>query len=249
MNVRFYFYMSLLSAVVATFNLKAAPTEYHFYTEQFPPYSYLQQNAITGINVDLVNALCQRLQLSCTITLLPWRRAFEQAQHHHFSGVFSTSRSADRESLFHWVGPIASEPGYLFRLKGRTEINPTNLTEAKNYIVAVSRGDRLEAFLQSNGFNYDRNLMGFSTRTEPIPLFLANKVDLLAGSKRALRSWMLEQNMPADTAEPLFKLEDVGKHYLALNLRFPTDIALAMQVELDNMRKNGELAALVQSYQ
>ena len=91
--------------------------------------------------------------------------------------------------------------------------------------------------------------MGFSTRTEPIPLFLANKVDLLAGSKRALRSWMLEQNMPADTAEPLFKLEDVGKHYLALNLRFPTDIALAMQVELDNMRKNGELAALVQSYQ
>ncbi|GAB2907360.1 hypothetical protein [Rheinheimera gaetbuli] len=79
-------------------------------------------------------------------------------------------------------------------------------------------------------------------------MFTAHKVDLLAGSKRALRSWMLEHNMPADMAEPLFLLDNIGDHYLALNRHFPTDIAQALQRELDTMTQNGELTALMQKY-
>ncbi|KKO44920.1 hypothetical protein WG68_13495 [Arsukibacterium ikkense] len=208
----------------------------------------MQQNQLTGINVELVKLLCQRAKITCNISLLPWRRAFDMAQHNVYSGVFSTSRNAEREALFSWVGPIASEPGYLFRLKGRTEVNPANLDEAKNYILAVSRGDRLESYFQSKGFRYGSNMMGFSTRTEPIPLFFAHKVDLLSGSKRSLRSWMLEHNMPADTAEPLFLLADIGAHYLALNPQFPADVALALQRELDIIHQNGELTAILQRY-
>lgn len=209
----------------------------------------MHQNNLTGINVELVRTLCQRVKLTCSIDLLPWRRAFELVQHHKHSGVFSTTRSPDRETIFRWVGPIASDYGYVFRLKGRTEVNPDNLAQAKNFIVAVSRGDRLESYFEGHGFSYNTNLMGFSTRTEPIPLFVAKKVDLLVGSRRALHSWMREHNLPTDTAEPLFRLDDIGQHYLALNLRFPADVAKALQRELDIMQQNGEIAALIQTYQ
>lgn len=243
-----WFCMLLSSLLFALPGVCAMPKTYQFYTEHLPPYSFIANEQLTGINVELVRTLCQRAQLSCNIELLPWRRAFEKAMHNANSGVFSTSRSRDREALFHWVGPIASQPGYLFRLKGRTEVNPSNLDQAKSFVVAVSRGDRLESYFQQHGFRYGNNMMGFSTRTEPIPLFVAHKIDLLAGSKRALRNWMLEHDLAADTAEPLFMLENTGEHYLALNLQFPADVAAALQQQLDTMQQNGELAALIQHF-
>ena len=239
----------LLLAFVMAPKAHAAQTEYHFYTEHLPPYSYMQNDRVTGINAELVLTLCQRLELSCTISILPWRRAFGQAQLKQHSGVFSTTRAEDREALFQWVGPIASEHGYLFRLKNRAEVNPANLEQAKSYVLAVARGGRLETYFKNHGFTYDTNMIGFSSRTESIPLFLAKKIDLLAGSKRALASWMKEQNMPADTAEPLFRLNNVGEHYLALNLQFPAIVATKLQSELDQMRQSGELAAIIQRYQ
>ncbi|SNY60453.1 amino acid ABC transporter substrate-binding protein, PAAT family [Arsukibacterium tuosuense] len=244
-----YYCCALVWALVIASEAHAVPTGYHFYTEHLPPYSYMQDDRVTGINAELVSTLCQRLELSCTISILPWRRAFGQAQREQNSGVFSTTRAEDREALFKWVGPIATDHGYVFRLRDRTEINPTNLEQAKNYVLAVSRGGRLETYFQHHGFSYDTNMMGFSTRTEPIPLFLAKKIDLLAGSKRALASWMNEHNMPADTAEPLFRLNNVGEHYLALNLQFPATVATKLQSELDKMRQSGELAALIERYQ
>lgn len=223
--------------------------QFHFYTEHLPPYSYLLNDDVVGINVELVQTLCQRLELSCTVTLLPWRRAFEQAQQQPHSGVFSTSRTEEREALFQWVGPIASDWGYLFRLKGRTEVNPTNLQEAKGFRLAVARGDVYESYFRRHGFEYGTSMIDFATKTEPVPLFLQGRIDLLVGSPRALRNWMLDHQVPADMAEPLFKLRNVGDNYLALNLQFPPDVVEQLQQTLDAMRQNGELAALVERYQ
>ena len=231
-----------------THQAQASQPQLIFYTEHLPPYSYLQDGEITGINVELVNMLCQRLELSCTISLLPWRRSFELAQQQSYSGVFSTSRTEARESLFQWIGPIASDWGYLFRLKGRTEVNPSNLDQAKAFKLAVARGDVYESYFQSRGFEYGISMIDFATKTEPVPLFLQGRIDLLVGSKRALRNWMLEHQVPADMAEPLFKLRNVGDNYLALNRQFPTELAMQLQQELDIMRDEGVISSLIQHY-
>uniref|UniRef100_A0A486XI79 Uncharacterized protein n=1 Tax=Rheinheimera sp. BAL341 TaxID=1708203 RepID=A0A486XI79_9GAMM len=192
--------------------------------------------------------LCQRLQLDCQLILLPWRRAFENAQQQPMSGVFSTARSEQRETLFRWVGPIASDWGYVFRLKGRTEVNPANLEQAKNFKLAVARGDVYESYFHQHGFEYGRNMVDFATKSEPLPLFMAKRIDLLVGSKRSLRSWLRDNNLPEDSAEPLFQLQDVGDNYLALNLNFSAELAAKMQHELEQMRQQGVLEALIQQY-
>lgn len=227
---------------------QAAEPQLTFYTEHLPPYSYVQDGEVIGINVELVETLCQRLELSCSISLLPWRRAFSLAQQQPMSGVFSTSRTAAREQLFQWVGPIASDWGYLFRLKGRTEVNPASLDEAKAFKLAVARGDVYESYFKRHGFEYGINMIDFATKTEPVPLFLQGRIDLLVGSPRAVRSWMLQHDMPEDSAEPLFKLHDVGDNYLALNLAFPPKLASKLQLELELMREQGEISALINQY-
>lgn len=224
------------------------PPTLHLYTEHLPPYSYIVDGRPDGINVELMRQLCQRLELDCNITVLPWRRAYENAQHQQMSGVFSTARSAAREPLFRWVGPIASDWGYLFRLKGRTEVNPTNLEEAKNFKLAVARGDVYESYFKRHGFEFGRNMLDFATKSEPVPLFMAKRVDLLVGSKRSLRNWLRNNKLPEDSAEALFKLEDVGDNYLALNLLFPVKLAERMQLELEQMRQEGTINVLIQRY-
>ena len=218
------------------------------YTEHMPPYSYQGEDQVEGINAALMRQLCQRLQLQCDIILLPWRRAFDSARQQTLSGVFSTARSAEREAQFRWIGPIASDWGYLFRLKGRAEVNPENLEQAKSFKLAIARGDVYESYFRQHGFEYGQNMLDFANKAEPVPLFLAGKIDLLVGSKRSLRNWMLEHQQPADTAEALFMLEDVGDNYLALNANFPAELAVKMQQELDLMRKQGIIEQLVRQY-
>lgn len=244
MRVVLYYCMLLMGPVLAN----QVPTSITLYTEHMPPYSYWSGDEVDGINVELMRQLCQRQQLDCTIMLLPWRRAFESAQNQQMSGVFSTARSEQREALFRWVGPIASDWGYVFRLKGRIEVNPTNLEQAKNFKLAVARGDVYESYFRQHGFAYGRNMVDFATKSEPLPLFMAKRVDLLVGSKRSLRSWLRDNNLPDDSAEPLFMLQDVGDNYLALNPNFPADLALKMQQELDQMRQQGVIDALILRY-
>jgi polar amino acid transport system substrate-binding protein len=240
----------LLSLVMLLQPLYAASaaTTLSLYTEHMPPYSYQQGDKVEGINAELMRQLCQRLQLDCQLILLPWRRAFENAQQQPMSGVFSTARSEQRETLFRWVGPIASDWGYVFRLKGRLEVNPVDLEQAKHFKLAVARGDVYESYFRQHGFEYGLNMVDFATKSEPLPLFMAKRVDLLVGSKRSLRSWLRDNSLPEDSAEPLFQLEDVGDNYLALNLNFPADLALKMQQELELMRLEGKLDALIHQY-
>lgn len=219
-----------------------------FYTEHMPPYSYQAEDQVEGINAELMRRLCHRLQLQCDIVLLPWRRAFDNARQQQLSGVFSTARSKQREKLFRWVGPIASDWGYVFRLKGRTEVNPDNLEQAKRFKLAVARGDVYESYFRKHGFEFGQNMLDFATKSEPVPLFLAGKIDLLVGSKRSLRNWMLEHQQPADTAEALFMLEDVGDNYLALNPNFPPQLVQQLQQELERMRQEGLVDALIRQY-
>lgn len=226
----------------------AADNVVSLYTEHMPPYSYLHEGRVEGINAELMRQLCQRLQLDCQLSLLPWRRAFENAQQQQMGGVFSTARSEQREALFRWVGPIASDWGFLFRLKGRTEVNPLDLEQAKQFKLAVARGDVYENYFRKQGFEYGRNMIDFATKSEPLPLFMAKRIDLLVGSKRSLRSWLRDNNLPEDSAEPLFQLHDVGDNYLALNPNFPAELAAKMQHELELMRRQGVLDGLIQKY-
>ncbi|MEE2002851.1 transporter substrate-binding domain-containing protein [Alkalimonas sp. MEB108] len=244
--MRWWLFVACFSSALGA--AEPAAKEIRLYTEHLPPYSYLHGDTVDGINVELMRLLCQRAELSCRIELLPWRRAFDNAQQQPYSGVFSTSRTEERESLFQWVGPIASDWGYLFRLKGRSDVNPTNLEEAKAYRLAVARGDVYESYFKRHGFEYGVNMLDFTTKPEPVPLFLAKRVDLLVGSPRSVRSWLQQYGAPEDSAEALFKLRNVGDNYLALHPDFPAELTARLQQELELLRVQGVIQALIEQY-
>ena len=79
------------------------------YTEQNPPYNFMEQGHVSGISTKLLELLFQKSGQQIAgdnILLLPWVQAYHEALHVNNSVLYSTVRTPEREKLFQWVGPI-----------------------------------------------------------------------------------------------------------------------------------------------
>lgn len=236
----------LLSGMVS---LLVSAEKLEIATEHFPPYNYMADNIVTGINTELVQRSCEIAAIDCSIQSYPWLRAMALTLSNENSGLYSTSRSVERESQFQWVGPLANSDTFFFRLKSRPEVKVVNLDDAKKYVVGVARGDVYEAYLQQNGFSYGENLFGFTTKADAVNLFVQGKIDLLIGSWQILPMWLAPYNATVEDVEATMQLNAIGANYLALNLNVPKPIVAKLQQALQQLRDSGEYQQIVEKYQ
>ena len=88
-------------------------------TENMPPFNmsvsgtnYARDEGVTGISSDILRAVCGRAEVECQqILRFPWQRVYQQALDDAGYGVFCAARTAERESLFKWVGPFPGTTG------------------------------------------------------------------------------------------------------------------------------------------
>ncbi|MDP4529331.1 transporter substrate-binding domain-containing protein [Alkalimonas delamerensis] len=230
-------------------NFGLVSQELMLYTEHFPPFSYEESGQITGSNTEILRQLCQRAEVDCQFELYPWRRAFDSALSNHNGGLFSTSRSRDREALFQWVGPLAYNRPYLYRLKSRPEIQVKQLNDAKKYMIAVARGDVFEEYFLTLGFEHGQHLLDFESKSAATPLFLQGRVDLMVSSELVMPVWLAQYQQSMEVVEAVIALDDIAGNYLALHPKVPVELVQRLQNELDKMRLSGEFDAIVQRFQ
>lgn len=220
----------------------------NIYTEHFPPYNFLKENQIAGINTELVKQACADIKLDCHFQLLPWLRAYEYALKDPQGAIYSTSRHPRRESAFQWVGPLVSAQAFLYRLNSRPDIAPENLEHVKRYSVAVARGDVYEVYFLEQGFAHGVNLLDFSSKAESVPLFLQQKVDLIIGSDQVVPVWLAQYGASADHAVPVLALSDLGANYLAMNVAIPAELVQQLQTSIDALMHSQQLKHIKQRY-
>jgi len=214
-------------------------------TEHFPPYNYQDGDRITGINAEIIHRLCEISNTECSMQLYPWLRAYEYTLQNPKGGLFTTSRTPDRQTKFQWVRPLASSRAFLYRLKSRPQVNPKDLQQARQFGIAVARGDVYEEFLLQHGFVRGKNLLDFPSKSAPIALFLQGKVDLIIGSELVMPAWLAAHQASVELVEPVLELETKGENYLALNLAVPPAQVQALQQALDEMKRSGEYQRIV----
>ncbi|MCH8536765.1 MAG: transporter substrate-binding domain-containing protein [Alkalimonas sp.] len=218
------------------------------YTEHFPPYNYLQDQELVGINTELVQAICHKTAIQCEFKLYPWLRAYENARRDSTGALFSTSRHPQREEEFQWVGPLMYSTAYLYRLRSRQAINPANLEEAKQFVVGVAHGDVYEIYLKSIGFDYGKNLVGFVSKADSVGPFLQQKVDLIIGSPNVLQAWLQHYDKDISELEAVLEFDMLGLNYLALNPDVDPELVSQMQQALDELKSSGEAERILQQY-
>lgn len=217
-------------------------------TENFPPYNmaingknFAQEDNIDGIAVDIIKEMFRRAGVKYSLTLrFPWDRIYNLALEKPGYGVFVAARLPEREELFKWVGPIGPDDWVLLA-KGDNPISLTSLDQAKKYRIGAYKGDAISEYLTEKGVEHSTSLRD---QENPRKL-MAGQIDLWATGDPAGRYLAKQEGISGLRTVLRF---DSAELYLALNKDIPDEIVSKLQAALEQMRAEGFVDDILNSY-
>ena len=109
--------LAILQRYFPDANETMLPDVLQLFTEVAPPFNYYSGSIvdpdIQGSSVDIVDAIQSRNDYASSVKIAGWTDAYTTVQYLPNSALFTTARTAEREELFQWVGPIATLRGKL----------------------------------------------------------------------------------------------------------------------------------------
>lgn len=219
-------------------------------TEEWEPYNYSVGDSVGGLSTDVVRATFRRAGLHPQIRVYPWARAYDMALKDSSLCIYSIYRSKQRDSLFHWIGPINPPADYyLYKLASRTDIVIKNLSEAKRYKVGVMRTDASHNILKEAGFEDGKHLDLVSSEELNIKKLLAGRVDLIPGAKLSLAARMKKQGTPFERVEKaLLFFKGDARSYMAFSKKTPPDLVFRVQSAFEQLKKEGIIDSITENY-
>lgn len=210
-------------------------------TGELPPYAYFQEGQVEGVATLIVEALMRRTG-SQPLTILPWARALEHSTHGK-TVTFPLARLPYRENQYQWIGPILQD-NLVFVILASHPHDYQDLESLKSLSVVVNRGAPTEKRLLDEGFE----------KVEVSASEISNARMLL---NHRFDAWYTTQLMMKHALKTLGEEEQQVKiaytdlnidMYLVASLDVPKEQVQIWQNELDEMKKNGAYARILQQF-
>lgn len=234
--------MPLLGALLLLigYSSLALAAKLQLYTEEYRPLSYFDDGKLTGMAVEVVEQLIQRTGASASIQVVPWTRGYHQVQREANTGLFSIVRTARRESLFQWVGPIALGHTSFYARRG-AGLNVRSLKDVERFsTVAVPKQWYSYEYLSDKGL---KNLYAVPTPQHMTKMFKHGRIELLVASSLALDDMLAEQGMSARDVELQFTLMGTNS-YIAFSKNTDPALVQRWQQALDQLTRDGGLLSI-----
>lgn len=204
-------------------------------TEEFYPFNYLDENGrITGQSTEVVTGILEHLNQKAKIEMMPWSEGYNITLNEPDATLYSTTRTAEREDLFKWVGPVASYD-YMLYAKNGSGISINSLDAAKKAgSIAVVKDDARHQFLEKNGFT---NLIPCENNKECIHKLMTGQVDMWLGSSANAERIADEEGFDFLGLEAVYPVRTV-EMYIAFNPAVPDEVINKWQDALDSMKRD-----------
>lgn len=214
-------------------------------TVEEPPASYsLPDGQVDGFVVDLVKALQRELNDSTPIELMPEGRAMLTAQQEPNVLLFSFSRTAEREKMYHWLLPVLQKRWQIY-LPAQSQRQLQSLADLRKLsAIGVVRGDVRENYLLQQGFT---NLVAVTSHQQNLQMLNYGRVDAIAGDSLEL-AYQLRQN---DQAAPLKLALTLcsSSVYLIMPKNAETGLVKRWQHAAKTLQQHGELEQIAVQWQ
>ena len=212
-------------------------------TEDFPPLNYSPDGGqtVVGTSADLMREALRRSGISAALVLLPWRLAYKRAQDDKEACVFSTSRTAEREALFKWVGPLSQSQWMLYARADSPIAPAAALDELKKYVIGGYQGDARTQYLKEQGFMVDEA----NTEPQSLKKLEAKRVDLWSATSNS-GPWNAHQLGIA--IKPIIAYQQGQASYAACNPALPDELINRLNRALDAMRADGTYRRILETY-
>lgn len=142
---------TLAMMMLALLAIPAQAATLELLTENNPPMSYAEGKAIKGTAADAVRDLIAKAGVEGKMTLLTWDKAYAQAQSKPNTCVFGTARLPNRENIFKWFGPVATNTWALYSLPTLDTKKIAKVGDARFFKVGAVKNDAKVDFLRSEG--------------------------------------------------------------------------------------------------
>lgn len=220
------------------------PFDLDFYCEDYQPLNFLENDKLTGLVPELLEKICNNLDIPFAVSVLPWREAYDQTRKSNSAVLLSTILNSTRKDQFKWAGPIASVDWLLYQ-SSQSLHSISSLEEAKTAeSIGVIQGYSIEQFLLDQGFT---NLKYCSNQEDGFEQLLNGEIDFFPASEITAEAvlntlgktiYALRKGIPLQT-------ELV---YFAFNLSVPDQVVEDFQNGIDALKGSGEFLNMYQKY-
>jgi polar amino acid transport system substrate-binding protein len=234
MIVKHFCYIALL--LLLEFPLTGlASSKMTIITEENPPFNYTEKGQLTGATTAVVHEIMRRLGDPDQILVQPWARGYKRLRSEPNVVLFTTARTAEREKLFHWVGPL-----YVFQLQFYARKNDApaidNLDSAKRVgTIGTYEDDFREQLLKSLGFT---NLDSSKDPLSNVRKLMSGRVDLWFYDNIGAPRLASEAGIDPKEIEAVFTYQQHFS-YIAISKQTSPAIVKQWQTTLDEMKTDG----------
>ncbi|MBK3918556.1 transporter substrate-binding domain-containing protein [Pseudomonas stutzeri] len=244
-----YFRCAFLGALIALLPFASASADgetINLLTQNFPPFSmaddsknFAKEDAISGIDADVVAALFKRADVPYAMTLrFPWSRLQKLGEKTPGFAVFSLSRTPEREPKYKWVGPL-SEIQIVLLKTPESQVQVSSLEDARQNRIGSKDGSVGSQYLINRGIEVQSSLIDTPAKLK------AGQFDLWATTNPSGEYEAKQAGVgPLVVALTLSRVD----LYLALNKETPDAVVEKLQRTLDQMKQEGLLQQAGQRY-
>ncbi len=223
----------------------AADARLRIITEELPPFNYAGPDGqATGQSTEVVNGILSRLNQKAGIEILPWSEGYSLAVAGPRTALYSTGRTAEREHLFKWVGPITSLD-YMLYAKNGSGLQINSLEAAKKAgLIGVVKDDARHQFLLQNRF---ADIRTCDTDAACLRDLFAGRTDLWLGSTANAPLIAQQEGIDPSSFSGVYPVRTV-QLYIAFSNDTPDSLVTSWQDTLDAMKCDGTFDAIRQKY-
>jgi polar amino acid transport system substrate-binding protein len=218
-------------------------------TEEWEPYNYRKDGVVRGISTDILVLMLERAGSGKgrgDIQVLPWARAYKMLQEQPWTLLYTTARTAERESLFRWVGPIFENRGYLYALK-KKNLKIRSLLDVKKYKIGTIRDDASEELLVKKTGLSVSDFERVPHRAANLKKLHSGRIELAASNEISFAFTCREAGLDPDDFVPVIMYDTMGMYY-AFHKDTPDDVIILFQKIFDEIKREGVVTKIFREY-
>ena len=217
-------------------------------TEEWPPYSYSENDGVGGMATEVVRAALKQANLDAEFSVNAWARSYDMARRDENVLIYNIRRTAQREDLFQWVATtVPATKQQLFKLKKRTDIAVATWDDAKKYTIGVMREDSAHQLLLEHGLEEGKQLFPVTREVQNIRKLFDGKIDLIASFDLTLQIQVKKEGFSPDELEPVFVVFE-GDAYAAFSKSTSAEFVARLQKAFEQIKADGTVDAIWKKY-
>ena len=199
-----------------------------------PAQNKTADGKLGGYAVEVVREIQRRVGNTDPIQEVLWARGYNLLQREPNTVLFTVARTAERDPLFHWVGPIAGI-NYGLYVRADSGIVISNLEDAKKLAtIGTFREDAREQILANAGLT---NLERATDNTRNFKKLIAGRIDAMAMSDTAVATIATSAGYKAENVKLALTFAQL-EIWIAFSKATPVATVRAWSDALDAMKKD-----------